>query len=103
MMSESMDWDVNIGLSTSNLLTTPPQHIVVSPVKWIALTPVNLYLGTNYFFTVAAPKVDFLLGYPHWLLLASASLTFLVAFNLMHLPFAWLRRSRSLCRSAAEG
>ena len=37
MMSESMDWDVNIGLSTSNLLTTPPQHIVVSPVKWIAL------------------------------------------------------------------
>ena len=42
MMSESMDWDVNIGLSTSNLLTTPPQHIVVSPVKWIALTQVYL-------------------------------------------------------------
>ena len=58
----------------------------------LLITPINLYLGTNYFFTVSTPNVNFLQQYPHWLFLAVASLIFLVSFTAMHLPFLWLRR-----------
>ncbi len=54
----------------------------------LAITPLNLYLGTNYFFTLSAPKqIAFALEYPHWLFLVVASSIFPVAFGLMHLPF----------------
>jgi hypothetical integral membrane protein (TIGR02206 family) len=56
------------------------------------ITPINLYLDTNYFFTLSAPKVDFLQQYPHWLFLAVTSVAFFSFFALMHLPFVWLRR-----------
>jgi len=58
----------------------------------LLITPLNLYLGTNYFFTISAPKVDFLQQYPHWLFLAVASAIFLVSFTFIHLPFLWMRR-----------
>ena len=36
----------------------------------LAITPLNLYLGTNYFFTLSAPKqLAFIHAYPHWLFL----------------------------------
>ena len=57
----------------------------------LLITPVNLYLGTNYFFTISAPKVDVLQQFPHWLLLAVASALFLISFTLLHLPFPWMR------------
>ena len=54
-----------------------------------AVTPLNLYLGTNYFFTISAPEeVGFIHAYPHWLFLAAVSAIFLAAFGLMHLPLA---------------
>ncbi|MEE2658845.1 MAG: TIGR02206 family membrane protein [Candidatus Latescibacterota bacterium] len=54
----------------------------------MAITPVNLLLGTNYFFTLSAPKaLAFAHAYPHWLFLAAVSLIFLCVFSLMHLPF----------------
>jgi uncharacterized membrane protein YwaF len=54
----------------------------------VAVTPLNMYLGTNYFFTISAPKeVAFIHAYPHWLFLAAVSAIFLAAFGLMHLPF----------------
>tara|TARA_Y100000588_G_C14056662_1_gene839603 strand:- start:288 stop:992 length:705 start_codon:yes stop_codon:yes gene_type:complete len=59
----------------------------------LIITPLNLLLDTNYFFTTAAPNVDFLQAFPHWLFLTGASLSFLVLFSLMHLPFAWKRRA----------
>lgn len=58
----------------------------------LLITPLNLFLGTNYFFTVSAPKADLLQPYPHWLILAAGSAIFLLSFAVMHLPFAWLRR-----------
>lgn len=58
------------------------------------ITPLNLYLGTNYFFTLSAPKqLAFIHAYPHWLFLAVVSAVFLTVFALMHLPFGWPRRS----------
>lgn len=59
----------------------------------LAITPLNLYLGTNYFFTLSAPKqITFALEYPHWLFLVVVSSIFLIAFGLMHLPFVGKRR-----------
>ena len=59
----------------------------------LAITPLNLYLGTNYFFTLSAPKqLAFIHAYPHWLFLVAVSAIFLTVFALMHLPFAWQRR-----------
>lgn len=61
----------------------------------LLVTPINLILGTNYFFTLAAPKqLAFIQPYPHWLFLAVVSLIFLLSFCLLHLPFVWLQRSR---------
>ena len=61
----------------------------------LAITPLNLYLGTNYFFTLSAPKqLAFIHAYPHWLFLVAVSAIFLTVFALMHLPFAWQRRDR---------
>jgi len=59
----------------------------------LIITPLNLLLETNYFFTTAAPNVDFLRAFPHWLFLAGSSLAFLLLFSLMHLPFALQRRA----------
>ena len=54
----------------------------------LAITPLNLYLGTNYFFTLSAPEqLAFALAYPHWLFLVLISIIFLAAFGLIHLPF----------------
>ena len=59
----------------------------------LAITPLNLYIGTNYFFTLSAPKqLAFIHAYPHWLFLVAVSAIFLTVFALMHLPFAWPRR-----------
>ena len=60
----------------------------------LLITPVNLSLGTNYFFTVAVPTVDFLQQQSHWLFLTVGSLSFLFCFSLMYLPFAWMRRAQ---------
>ena len=55
----------------------------------LVITPLNLYLGTNYFFTLSAPKqLAFIHAYPHWLFLVVVSAIFLTVFALMHLPFA---------------
>ena len=62
----------------------------------LLITPVNLYLDTNYLFTLSAPKIDFLQQHPHWLFLVVASLAFLACFAVMHLPFVLLRRRRGL-------
>ena len=66
----------------------------------LAITPLNLYLGTNYFFTLSAPKeIAFALEYPHWLFVVVVSSIFLAVFGLMHLPFVWrLRRDASSAR-----
>ena len=59
----------------------------------LLVTPLNIRLGTNYFFTLSAP--DQLLWaheYPHWIFLVVGSLIFLFTFSLMHLPFMWQRR-----------
>jgi hypothetical integral membrane protein (TIGR02206 family) len=59
----------------------------------LLITPVNLYLGTNYFFTLSAPpQLAFILRYPHWLFCLVVSLVFLGVFSILHLPLAWLRR-----------
>ena len=58
----------------------------------LLITPLNLFLGTNYFYTVSAPKAALLQPYPHWLILAVGSAIFLLSFTVMHLPFLWLRR-----------
>ena len=59
----------------------------------LLVTPLNLMLDTNYFFTLAAPaQLGFIHQYPHWLFLAVTSLIFLCAFALLHLPFALQRR-----------
>ena len=71
----------------------PPARAIVRVYLAIAayagaVTPLNMYLGTNYFFTISAPtEVAFIHAYPHWLFLAAVSAIFLVAFGLMHLPF----------------
>ncbi len=81
----------------------PPVRAVVRSylaihIYALAITPLNLYLGTNYFFTLSAPKeIAFALEYPHWLFLVVVSSIFLTMFGLMHLPFAWRRRS-ARCR-----
>ena len=54
----------------------------------LVVTPLNLFLGTNYFFTLSAPKqIAFIQQYPHWLFVVAASMTFLILFSLMYLPF----------------
>jgi hypothetical integral membrane protein (TIGR02206 family) len=58
----------------------------------LLITPINIYLGTNYFFTLSAPKVGFLHQYPHWFFLVVTSLAFMACFTLLHLPFVWPRR-----------
>ena len=59
----------------------------------LLVTPLNLMLDTNYFFTLAAPgQLAFIHQYPHWLFLAVTSLIFLCALALLHLPFALQRR-----------
>ena len=61
----------------------------------LAITPLNLYLGTNYFFTLSAPKeIAFALEYPHWLYVAVVSSIFLIVFCLMHLPFVEAQKRR---------
>ena len=61
----------------------------------LAITPLNLYLGTNYFFTISAPKeIAFALEYPHWLFVAVVSSIFLIVFCLMHLPFVETQKRR---------
>ena len=58
----------------------------------LLITPLNLYLGTNYFYTLAAPKqVAFLHAYPHWLFCLAVALVFLAACFLLHLPFFRMR------------
>ena len=52
----------------------------------MAITPLNRFLGTNYFFTLAAPaEVAFAHAYPHWLFLVVVAAIFLAVFGLMHL------------------
>jgi uncharacterized membrane protein YwaF len=54
----------------------------------VVITPLNLLLGTNYFFTLSAPKqIAFIQHYPHWLFVVAVSMTFLILFSLMYLPF----------------
>ena len=61
----------------------------------MAITPLNLYLGTNYFFTLSAPKeIAFALEYPHWLFVVVVSSIFLIVFCLMHLPFVEAQKRR---------
>lgn len=53
----------------------------------LLITPLNLFLGTNYFFTLKAPKqLAFLHAYPHWLFLLAVAVIFWAVFSLMHLP-----------------
>jgi hypothetical integral membrane protein (TIGR02206 family) len=78
----------------------PPRAIVRSYVAIhayaLAITPLNLYLGTNYFFTLSAPKqLAFVHDYPHWLFMVAISAIFLMTFALMHVPFAWRWRRRA--------
>ena len=59
----------------------------------LLVTPFNLSLGTNYFYTLSAPKqLGWIHQYPHWLFLVVVSLVFLCVFSLLHLPFMWRRR-----------
>ena len=61
----------------------------------LAITPFNLYFGTNYFFTISAPKeIAFALEYPHWLFVVVVSSIFLIVFCLMHLPFVEAQKRR---------
>ncbi|MGB1893299.1 MAG: TIGR02206 family membrane protein [Candidatus Latescibacterota bacterium] len=61
----------------------------------IVVTPLNLYLDTNYFYTLSPPtEVHFVHAFPHWFFLGAVSATFLAAFGLLHLPFRWKRPSR---------
>jgi hypothetical integral membrane protein (TIGR02206 family) len=65
----------------------------------LAITPLNLYLGTNYFFTLSAPKeIAFALEYPHWLFVVVVSSIFLIVFCLMHLPFVEAQKRRRCAR-----
>ena len=57
----------------------------------LVITPLNMALDTNYFFTLRAPNVDFLQQHPHWLFLTAASFAFLLCFGMMYVPFALLR------------
>ena len=58
----------------------------------LLVTPLNLKLGTNYFFTLAGPEpLSWVHEYPHWVFLVTVSMIFLFTFTLMHLPFAWIR------------
>ena len=59
----------------------------------LLVTPLNLYLETNYFFTLSAPKeLAFIHEYPHWMFLSLTALIFLCALGLFHIPFALQRR-----------
>ena len=54
----------------------------------LVITPVNLYLGTNYFYTLSAPgKLAFAHQYPHWVFVVAVSATFPILFALMYIPF----------------
>jgi len=60
----------------------------------LLVTPLNLSLGTNYFFTISAPnQLGWAHQYSHWVFLTVVSLIFLFIFSLMHLPFMWQRRN----------
>ena len=60
----------------------------------LLVTPLNLSLGTNYFFTLSAPEqLGWIYQQPHWLFFVVVSLIFLAAFSVMHLPFVWRRRN----------
>ncbi|NKB72428.1 MAG: TIGR02206 family membrane protein [Candidatus Latescibacteria bacterium] len=59
----------------------------------LLVTPLNLALGSNYFYTLAAPRqLDWLQHYPHALFLGVVALIFLGVFTLMHLLFTGLGR-----------
>lgn len=59
----------------------------------LLVTPLNLSLGTNYFYTLSAPdQLGWAHQYPHWLFLVVGSTIFLFTFSLLHLPFMWQRR-----------
>ena len=59
----------------------------------ILVTPLNLYLNTNYFYTLSAPaEVRFIHAFPHWFFLGAVSATFLAAFGLLYLPFRWKKK-----------
>lgn len=54
----------------------------------VMVTPINIALGTNYFFTLSAPtQLAWADQFPHWLFVAVVSLIFPVVFSLLHLPF----------------
>ena len=56
----------------------------------VFVTPLNLYLYTNYFYTLSAPvEVHFVRAFPHWFFLGAASTTFSAAFGLLYIPFHW--------------
>jgi len=59
----------------------------------LLITPLNVLLGTNYFFTISAPQqLTFLFVFPHWLFLIGASLVFLIIFHLLYIPFIVFNR-----------
>jgi len=64
-------------------------------LAWATLvTPINLSLGTNYFFTLSAPaQLGWMQEFPHWFFLSVVSLIFLALFSLLHLPFSRSRRA----------
>ena len=56
----------------------------------ILVTPLNLDLDTNYFYTLSTPaEFRFIHAFPYWLFSCMVSATFLAAFGLLHLPFRW--------------
>ena len=68
----------------------------------LLITPLNLMMETNYFFTISAPQqLAFIHRYPHWLFLVVASLIFLAVFNLLYLPFAVRARRQANTRAPA--
>ncbi len=63
----------------------------------LLVTPLNLSLETNYFFTISAPnQLGWAHQYSHWVFLTVVSLIFLFIFSLMHLPFMWQRRNNTV-------
>lgn len=59
----------------------------------LLVTLINLLLGTNYFFTLAAPKqLTFIHAYPHGLFVVLISIIFFLCFCVLHIPFSWLAK-----------
>jgi len=51
----------------------------------LLVTPLNLSLGTNYFYTLSAPiQLGWVHQYPHWFFLVVVSFIFLLTFALLH-------------------